>query len=148
MKKVMAGMILVFVLFFVYATAKSMEDHLTPVSKGRSDVSMLIGKTVKNFQGDDLGTISEFVKGPEGRIAFAMLNYRVSDNAQKIIAVPIDALFCNEQTCVVNASREAVRTTPAFVSKNDLAQTITATDIYLNFGVQPYWDEEGARGKK
>ena len=148
MKKMTAGAMLVLTVIFVYTVAKSMEDHLTPVSEGTSNVSTLVGKTVKNFQGDDLGTISEFVKGPEGRIAFAMLNYRAADNARKIIAVPIGALFCSEQNCVINASRETVRTTPTFVSKDDLAQTRTAVDIYLNFGVQPYWSEEGTRGKK
>ena len=129
-----------FIIAFGYTAAKSMEDHLTPVSEGISDFNTLIGKTVKNFQGDDLGIISEFVKGPEGRLAFAMLNYRGTDNARKIIAVPISALFCSEQNCVLNASRETVRTTPTFVSKDDLAQTRTAVDIYLSFGVRPYWE--------
>ena len=148
MKKITAGAILVFIVILVYEAAKSMEDHLTPVSEGTFNVSTLVGKTVKNFQGDDLGTISEFVEGPEGRIAFAMLNYRATDNARKIIAVPIGALFCSEQNCVINASRETVRATPTFVSKDDLARTRMAVDIYLNFGVQPYWGEEATRGKK
>jgi hypothetical protein len=148
MEKIIAAAVLVFMFTFGYTAVKSMEDYLTPVSEGISDVSTLIGKTVKNFQGDDLGTISEFVKGPEGRIAFAMLNYRATDNGRKIIAVPISALSCSEQNCVLNASRETVRTTPTFVSKDDLAQTRTAVDIYLNFGVQPYWSGGGTPGKK
>jgi len=148
MKKMTAGMTLVLTIIFVYSVAKSMEDHLTPVSEGTSNVSTLVGKTVKNFQGDDLGTISEFVKGPEGRIAFAMLSYRATDNARKIIAVPIGALSCGEQNCVLNASRETVGTTPPFVSMDDLAKTRTAVNIYLYFGIQPYWTEEVIQGKK
>ena len=148
MKKIMAAMVLILMFTFGYGTAKSMQDHMTPRSGGTSDVSKLIGKTVKNFQGDDLGTISEFLKGPEGHIAFAMLNYRVTDNTRKIIAVPIGALSCGKQNCVLNASRETVGTTPPFVSKGDLAKTRTAANIYFYFGVQPYWTEEGIQGKE
>jgi len=148
MKKIMAGTVLVLMLAFGYGAAKSMEDYMTPVSGGTSDVSKLAGKTVKNFQGDDLGTIGEFVKGPEGRIAFAMLNYRATDNARKIIAVPIGALSCSQQSCLLNASRETVGSTPPFFSKDGLAETRRAVNIYLYFGVQPYWAEGGTPGKK
>jgi PRC-barrel domain protein len=148
MKKIMVTIVLVFMFAFGYEAAKSMADHMTPLSGGTSDVSNLTGKTVKNFQGDDLGTISEFVKGPEGRIAFAILSYRVTDNTRKMIAVPIGALSCGEQYCVLNASRETVGTTPPFVSMDDLAKTRTAVNIYLYFGVQPYWTEELTQGKK
>ena len=148
MKKIIAAMVLIFMFTLGYGVAKSMEDHLTPVSEGTSNVSTLVGKTVKNFQGDDLGTISEFVKGPNGRIGFAMLNCRVTDNARKMIAVPIGALSCSRENCVLNASKETVRTTPTFVSKEDLAQTRTAVNIYLYFGVQPYWTDAGTPGKK
>ena len=142
MKKIMAAMVLVFMFTFGYEAAKSMEDHMTPLSGGTSDVSNLIGKTVKNFQGDDLGIISEFVKGPQGRIAFAILNCKVTVNTGKKIAVPIGALSCGKQNCVLNASRETVGTTPPFVSMDDLAKTRTAVNIYLYFGVQPYWTEK------
>jgi len=148
MKKIITAMVLVFMFTFGYAAAKSTENHMMPVSEGTSDVSKLVGKTVKNFQGDDLGTISEFVKGPEGHIAFAMLSYRVTDNARKIIAVPIGALSCGNENCVLNASRETVGTTPPFVSKHDLVQTRRAANIYFYFGVQPYWTEEGTPSEK
>jgi len=148
MKKIMVALVSVFMFTFGYEAAKSMEDHMMLLSGGTSDVSNLIGKTVTNFQGDDLGTISEFVKGPEGCIAFAILSYRVTDNTRKKIAVPIGALSCGEQNCVLNASRETVGTTPPFVSMDDLAKTRTAVNIYLYFGVQPYWTEEVIQGKK
>jgi len=142
MKKIMAAMALIFMVSFVYEAGWSLEDHMMPLSGGTTDISNLTGKTVKNFQGDDLGTIREFVKGPEGRIAFAILSYRVTENTRKIIAVPIGALSCGQQYCVLNASRETVGTTPPFVSMDDLAATRTAVNIYLYFGVQPYWAEK------
>jgi hypothetical protein len=142
MKKIVVVLAFVFMFTLGDEAAKSMEDHMTPLSGGTSDVSNLTGKTVKNFQGDDLGTISEVVKGPLGLIAFAILQHRVTDNIRKIIAVPIDALSCGKQYCVLNASRETVRTAPSFVSMDDLGKTGTATYIYLYFHVQPYWTEK------
>ena len=142
MKKTMAAMALVFILSFVYEAGWSLEDRMMLLSGGTTDISNLTGKTVKNFQGDDLGTIREFVKGPEGRIAFAILSYRVTENTLKMIALPIGALSCGQQYCVLNASRETVGTTPPFISMDDLAATRTAVNIYLYFGVQPYWSEK------
>jgi len=148
MRTIMAAMVLVFMFTLGYAADRSVEDHTMLLMGGTSDVSNLTGKTVKNFQGDDLGTISEFVKGPEGHIAFAMLNYRATDNTRKIIALPIGALSCGKQSCVLNASRETVTTTPPFVSMDDLAKMRTAANIYFYFGVHPYWTEEGIQGKE
>ncbi len=148
MKKIMAAVVLAFIFTFGYTVARPMESHSVSVSGGAFDISKLIGRTVKNFQGDNLGTISELVKGPEGQIAFAMLSYRATDNTRKMIALPIGALSCSDEYCVLNASRETVGTTPPFVSKQGLAQTRTAANIYFYFGVQPYWTEEESPGGK
>jgi len=148
MQRLAVAMALVFMFTFGHEAAKSAEDHMIPLSGGVSEVGILTGKMVKNYQGDDLGTISEFVKGPEGRIAFAILNCRVADNTRKMIAVPIGALSCGKENCVLNASRETVGTTPPFVSRDDLAKTRTAVNIYSYFGVEPYWTEEATQGKK
>lgn len=147
MKKIMAALVLVFMLVVGYAVASPMEDRTSPVNERTSDISKLIGKTVKNFQGDQLGTIVELGKGPEGRIAFAMLNCRTTDNVRKIVAIPVGALSCNKEECILNASRETVDTTPPFFSRGDLAQTRRAVNIYLYFGIQPYWSEEGTASK-
>ncbi len=144
MIKIVAVMMLIFLFLFGYAVARSVADDIISGSGGRSDVSKLIGKTVRNFQGDVLGTIRKLVKGPEGRIAFAMLNYQESNTTQKTIAIPIGALSHSEQVCVLNASRETVRTTPIFFSEDDLTDTRTAADIYLYYGQHLYWTEERA----
>ncbi len=142
MKRITAGVILVLISVLWYAAAQSMEKQLAPAEGGASVSTTLKGKTVRNLQGDDLGTVTEVVKGPGGRVAFAIVDFRASDSARKIIAIPISALSCNEQNCVINASRATMVATPYFTSKSDLAQTPTAADIYLNFGVQPYWTEQ------
>ncbi len=148
MKRIVVAAALVFMVFLGYEVAESVDDQITLLSGGTSAVGKLTGKTVKNIQGEDLGPISDLVKGPEGRIAFAIISFRAGNNARKKIAVPIGALSCGEQTCVLNASRETVGTTPPFVSMDDLAKTRTAGNIYIYFGLQPYWTDEATQGKK
>jgi sporulation protein YlmC with PRC-barrel domain len=108
------------------------------------ETSELLGAKVKNPQGEDLGTITEIVTGPEGRAAFAVLTYWISDDTQKRITVPFNALSCEEQNCVLNASKDTLDSAPTFVSEDDLAERKLAEDIYRYFGILPYWTEEGA----
>jgi hypothetical protein len=107
------------------------------------ETSELLGATVKNPQGEDLGTITQIVTGPEGRIAFAVLTFWISDDTQKRIAVPSRALSCEEQNCILNASKDTLDSAPTFVSEDDLVERKLAEDIYKYFGVPPYWTEEG-----
>ncbi len=138
MKRIMIATALVLVLVFGYAVAKSMADEMTSKS---GETSELLGTTVKNPQGEDLGAISEVVKGPEGRIAFAVLTYWISDDTQKRVAVPFSALSCEEQNCVLNGSKDTLDSAPSFVLEKDLAEPGLAEDIYRYFGLQPYWAE-------
>lgn len=77
--------------------------------------------------------------GPEGRVAFAVLTYWISDDTQKRVAVPFSVLSCEEQNCVLNASKDTLDSAPSFVSEDDLVESKLAEDIYRYFGVQLYW---------
>ena len=140
MRRIMIATALVLVLVFGYAVAKSMAHEMMSKS---GETSELLGTTVKNPQGKDLRIIADVVTGPEGRVAFAVINYWISDDTQKRIAVPFGALSCEGQNCVLNASRDTLDSAPAFVSEDDLAERKLAEDIYRYFGLQPYWTEEG-----
>jgi hypothetical protein len=85
------------------------------------------------------------VAGPEGHIAFAVVSYWVSVDTQMRVAVPFDALSCEGEKCILNASRETFDSAPTFVLDGDLAEQKLAEDIYRYFGLQPYWTEEGIR---
>ncbi len=145
MRKIMVAIVVILALIFAYTVAKSMAHEMMEKSGEPSEVSKLLGTTVKNFQGEDLATITDVVTGPEGRIAFAVLSYWVSSDTQKRVAVPFDALSCEEQNCVLNASKETFDSAPTFVWDDDLAERKLAEDIYRYFGVQPYWTEEGTQ---
>ena len=109
------------------------------------ETSELLGTTVKDSQGEDLGTITDVVTGPEGRVAFGVLTYWISDDTQKRVAVPFSTLSWEEQNCILNASKETLDSAPTFVSEDDLIEPKLAEDIYRYFGVQPYWTEEGTQ---
>jgi len=139
MRRIMIATALVLVLVFGYAVAKSMAHEMMSKS---GETSELPGTMVKNHQGEDLGTIVDIVTGPEGRVAFVVLSYWVSDDTQKRVAVPFGALSCEEQNCVLNANKDTLDSAPAFVSEDYLAERKLAEDIYRYFGVQPYWTDE------
>jgi len=143
MRKCMIPITLVFVLSMGYATAKSVAHERASKSGETSEASKLFGKAVISPQGEDLGTIIDVVTGPEGRAAFVVLSFWISDDTQKRIAVPFGALSCEKQTCVLHASKDTLDSAPPFVSAGDLAERKLAEDIYRYFGVQPYWTEEG-----
>lgn len=111
------------------------------VSKSR-ERPLLAGATVEDSRGDYLGEIVELLTGPEGRVAFAVLRYWISDDTQARIAVPVEALSCEGQACLLQASKDMLESAPPLVSKEDLNDPKMAENIYRYFGVQPYWTGE------
>ncbi len=144
MRKITFAIVLVLALIFGYAVAKSMANEMMSKGGETSKVSKLRGASIRNPQGEDLGTITDVLTGPEGRVAFVVLTYWISDDTQKRVAVPFGAVSCEEQDCVLNASKDALDSAPTFVSEDDLAEPKLAEDIYRYFGLQPYWREEGS----
>jgi len=144
MKRITLAVVLVSVLIFGYGVVKAMAQEIMPKSGETSEASKLLGKSVKNSQGEDLGTITDVVTGPEGGVGFVVLKYWISDDTQKRVAVPFGRLSCKEQGCILNTSKEAFDSAPVFVFEEDLAEPKLAEEIYRYFGVQPYWTEEGA----
>jgi hypothetical protein len=142
MRKAILVTVLSLALIFGYGTARfTAEEEISP-SQESSGVSNLIGTTVKDSRGEYVGIITDLATGPEGRDAFAILGYWISDDTRMRVAVPMDALSCQEQNCVLRANREALNAAPVIVPEDELAERKRAEDIYRLFGVQPYWTEE------
>ena len=142
MKRLMLAVMLVLALIVGYAVTESMAHGAMSKSGEASEVSKLIGTTIKDSRGEDLGTITDIVTGPEGRAAFAVLSYWVSDDTKERVAVPLGALSCEEQNCVLNASKDTLDSAPTFLSEDDLADPQIAGNIYRYFGIPPYWTDE------
>jgi len=144
MKRVTFAVALVLALIFGFTVAKSIADGMKSKSGEASKVSKLIGVTIKDPHGEDLGTITDVVTGPEGRVAFAVVSYWISDDTQKRVAVPIGALSCQERNCILNASKDTLDSAPTFFPEDDLVEPKMAGDIYRYFAIPPYWTEEGS----
>ncbi len=144
MKRVTLAVMLFLALTLGYGVTTPIAHETMSKSGEVSEVSKLIGTTVKDSRGEDLGTIADIVTGPGGRMAFALLNYWVSDDTQERVAVPLGALSCEEQSCVLNASKDRLDSAPTF-SEDDLADPKMAGDIYRYFGISPYWTEDGTQ---
>ena len=142
MRRMMLATALVLAIIFGYAATRSMAHEIISRTEETSEATKLLGTLVKNPRGEDLGTINDVVTGPEGRVAFAILSYWISDDTQKRVAVPFGGLSCEEQNCVLNVNKEAFDSAPTFVSEDDLVEPKLAEDIYRHFGIQPYWTGE------
>ncbi len=109
----------------------------------RSYVNHLIGAEVKNPQGEELGTIKDFVYDKEGHATFAVL-----DHDMKSVAIPFSALSISgaksmEPKVVLNADKEKLDAAPQYDAAKAKTDRKWAADVYRYFGQQPYWKEKG-----
>jgi hypothetical protein len=122
-----------------------MAGEMMSRSAGTSDINNLLGASVKNPQGEFLGIITDFVKEPDGRVTFAILNFgKYEDYGEggRMVAVPFGTLFCAAHDCTLDSSYDKMASAPVFISKDELTERKLAEDVYRYFGVQPYWTEE------
>ncbi len=126
MRKIVLAVAVISAFVFGVTTVRSMAHEMMEKSGEASD---LLGKTVKNLKGENLGTITEVVSGPEGRGAFVILTYWVSDHTQRWIAVPLSVLSCKGQEYALNASRRKSVSEPAYGSEDELNEPKVAEDI-------------------
>ncbi len=149
MKKwIMIALISIFSLGFMVVNTYAAE----PASKGWDaiyQISKLIGSELRNNQGEDLGSIRDFVMDSNGHVAFAILSYTVFWHAfepeavEKLVAVPFSALSLGPggNYFVLNTTRESLASAPTFNGKEDLSRGF-AEEVYGHFGLQPPWAEE------
>ena len=147
MKRVILAITLVWALVMCFTVAQSMANEMIGKSKGMSEANKIFWD-VKNSKGEDLGMITNFVKDPQGRIAFAIIlhsDYPLSMySIPREIAIPFGALTCGKQVCMLNASVKKLDSAPTLTSKKELAaEGKMAENIYRYFGLQPYWTEKG-----
>lgn len=113
----------------------------------------LRGIQVRNPEGDTLGSISDFVIDPKGRIIFVVLYSRgsLAYDDGKYVAVPFSALSISEvkpheMSAVINMDKWKMESAPSFDMATDLNDKEGAVDIYRYFGQQPYWTEKESPG--
>jgi len=136
---VILGLFLVFILGIGVGAVYFGSGPMTSDWDRTYALSDIKGTHVKNMQGEDLGTLDDFVIGTDGRVGFAILSH-----ADKLVAVPFDAITYNqsEKRFSLNMSKERIESAPAFDKSTDLSRSAWADDIHRYYGVQPYWGEE------
>jgi sporulation protein YlmC with PRC-barrel domain len=102
----------------------------------------IIGSTIINSQGEDLGRITDLVYDSRGRIAFAVL--RTSAHLQmggKHVAVPFSALsqLAGTHRLLLDIEQDQLQTARSF-EPNILNDERLASEMYRHFGQQPYWE--------
>ena len=102
-------------------------------------LSDIKGSHVENMQGEDLGTLDDFVIDTDGRVGFAILAH-----GEKLVAVPFDAITYDqvEKRFSLNMSKDRIESAPAFDKSTDLSRSAWTDEIFRYYGVQPYWGEE------
>ncbi len=145
----MAGLsLLTFLTFGLMVAGAHASD---PVSQGWSrshEFTELIGRPVRNSQGEYLGRVKNFVFDPNGRVTFAIISHETFWRfTEKSIAVPFEALSINPigRGLTLNISKEKFESAPKFTAE-DLVNRQRAGEIYKYYGLQPYWTEEGGGG--
>ncbi len=92
---------------------------------------------VKNFQGERLGEIGDFVIDSRGRIPFVVLSHE-----GKMIVIPYSALSMEKNFFVLDANEEKLASAPVIEEKEDSINQREAEEIYRYFGQSPYWTVE------
>lgn len=101
----------------------------------------LIGATIQSNDGK-AARVEDFVIDPrDGRVALVVLD-NVPGRGDAMVAVPFGELSMNGNAFVLNTDGAKLVSAPEFRGV-DLADQRKAEDIYLFFGVTPYWTEEG-----
>jgi sporulation protein YlmC with PRC-barrel domain len=109
--------------------------------------STIIGDTVRNRLGEDLGHIKELMLDVEdGRIAYAVLSFGgILGIGDKLFAVPWRALELRpeERTFYLDVDKEQLENAPGF-DKDNWPMTLDRefmTEVHSYYGIDPYWGE-------
>ena len=113
--------------------------------------STLAGNRVRNFPGDDLGTIDEImIDIPTGKVAYAVLSYGgVLGIGKKLFAVPWNALAVDEddQCFTLDVAKEKLQNAPGFDPDNwpDMTDHGWGSKIFNYYGIDPYWETDDGK---
>jgi len=109
----------------------------------------LIGKRVKNEQGDDLGHIQNLAIAADiGKVVYAVLEFdRLADIGDKLFAIPFNSLDLSGDMdhFILTVSKDRLKTAQGFDRNNwpTMADERWATDVHTFYNEEPYWRRTG-----
>lgn len=107
--------------------------------------SSLIGDSVRNNDGDDLGDIKEImIDVPSGRVAYAVLDMGgFLGLGNKLFAVPWRSLRIDSdaQEFVLDVDKETLDNAPGFDQDNwpDFSDRTWGETVFAHYGQSPFW---------
>ena len=112
--------------------------------RGKADrYNQIVGRSVKNQQGEEMGKINDLVIDSQGHVPLALLTHGgFWGMGGKLVAVPLSALNFDQKgkDIVLNSTQEKLDSAPAF-KMSDLSHKEWPQEIYRFFGQNPYWTE-------
>lgn len=108
-------------------------------------VGALTGGRVVDVNDEELGRIEEIMLDvPSGRIAYAVMSPRLSGVAEKLFAIPWQALTLDagKECFRLDIDREGVEKAPGFNQDHwpSMADPQWAVSIHAYYGRRPYWE--------
>lgn len=124
------------------------KDASTPTTMNVQKASDIIGRSVRNNQGEDLGEIQDLVVDPDTfRVAYAVLTFGgYLGFGDKLFAMPVSVLEMpdSDGDAVLNVDKNRLESAKGF-DQNDwpnLADPTIAVTTYELYGKRPYWLED------
>jgi len=113
-----------------------------PSLNGEFKFSALMGSGVQASQGERIGTLDDLVINfNDERVVYSVFS-EAGEMEDRMVAVPFGTLSkSGENIFVFNGTREKLMASPDFHWTNTADRTY-AEDIYIYYGLQPYWEEE------
>ncbi len=105
----------------------------------------VIGDTVRNAEGEKLGTLKELMIDTEfGQVAYAVLSFGgFLGLGDKLFAIPWEALqlLPDEHAFMLDVDRELLEEAPGFDKDNwpQFTDRTWGTEIHAYYGYEPYW---------
>ncbi len=124
------------------------EEHTDGPGPQIMDAGTLIGNSVVNDSGDDLGKIEAIMLDvTTGRIAYAVLSFGgFLGMGNKLFAIPWSALTLDtDQECfILNIAKERLESAPGFDKDHwpAMADPTWAKDLHSYYDAPPYWESD------
>jgi sporulation protein YlmC with PRC-barrel domain len=105
----------------------------------------ILGARVRNYSGEDLGTVEDFVVDLEsGKISYIVLSFGgILGIGDKWFAVPVASLSWNsrDEHFEMKADKEKLRDAPGFDKDNwPQMDRRWGSDVHRFYGQKPYWE--------
>lgn len=106
---------------------------------GSENIKM-IGATVRNLEGEVLGSITELERDIHSNtISFAVLSH-----GNRLIPVPINALTFTDNEATLDVTKEMLASAPGFEmgKRPDMSDSAFSDAVHRYYGIRPSWVEE------